>query len=64
MIALIDEAWEIERIPRHLCLPTEVPTPGPGAHSPEVRRRRPLAPRDNFFLLLTTSSLIRRPKGR
>ena len=30
LIALIDEASVIERILRHLHLPTEVPTPRPG----------------------------------
>jgi hypothetical protein len=34
LIALIDEASVIERILRHLRLPTEVPTPRPGRAPP------------------------------
>jgi len=34
LIALIDEASAIERIVRHLRLPTEVPTPRPGRAPP------------------------------
>jgi hypothetical protein len=34
LIALIDEASVIERILRHLHLPTEVPTPRPGRAPP------------------------------
>ena len=36
LIALIDEASVIERILRHLHLPTEVPTPRPGRPPPPL----------------------------
>jgi len=36
LIALIDEASVIERILRHLHLPTEVPTPRPGRAPPRL----------------------------
>ena len=36
LIALIDEASVIERILRHLRLPTEVPTPRPGRAPPSI----------------------------
>jgi hypothetical protein len=34
LVALIDQASVIERLPHHLRLPTEVPTPPPGRAPP------------------------------